>query len=50
MKSEPVLIAQAIVAIAAVFGLGLNVDESATVVAILAAAAAWVRSRVSPVA
>ena len=49
MKNEPVLIAQAVVAVAAVLGLDLSLEETSVVVAALAAVAVWVRSKVSPV-
>jgi hypothetical protein len=49
VKNEPVLIAQAVVAVAAVIGLDLSLEETGVVVAALAAVAAWVRSKVSPV-
>lgn len=48
MKNEPVMIAQAVVAVAATIGLELSLEETITVVAALAAIGAWVRSKVTP--
>ena len=49
MKNEPVVLAQAVVAVAATIGLDLSLEETVVVVGALAAVAAWVRSKVSPV-
>lgn len=48
MKNEPVVLAQAVVAVAATIGLDLSLEETVVVVAALAGVAAWVRSKVSP--
>lgn len=50
LRTEPVLIANLLVAVAAIIGLDLDPAEIAGAVGVLAAVGAAVRSRVSPVA
>lgn len=49
LRTEPVLIANLLVAVAAIIGLDLDGGELAAAIGTLAAAAAGVRARVSPV-
>ena len=49
LRGEPVLIANLIVAIAAIIGLDLDGGQLAGAIGTLVAAAAAVRSRVSPI-